>query len=127
MKEKSLGGRPKIIFSKKEWNTIEQLCGLMCTGEEIAGVLGIDYDTLNARIKEKYDMGFSDYFKRHSAKGKISLRRSQYKVATSGNPTMLVWLGKQYLGQSDRPEEASDEEATPVQIIVGVQDGSLKK
>jgi hypothetical protein len=40
--------------------------------------------------------------KRGRARLRKSLRRAQIKSALSGNSTMLVWLGKQYLGQSDR-------------------------
>lgn len=35
------------------------------------------------------------------AKGNISLRRTQKQQADSGNATMLIWLGKQWLGQRD--------------------------
>ena len=33
-----------------------------------------------------------------------SLRAKQFELAMRGNPTMLVWLGKQELGQSDRQQ-----------------------
>jgi hypothetical protein len=36
--------------------------------------------------------------------GRMSLRRLQWKKAQEGNTTMLIWLGKQYLGQSDKQE-----------------------
>lgn len=36
--------------------------------------------------------------------GKRSLRRTQFKAALEGNPQLLIWLGKQYLGQSDKSE-----------------------
>ena len=32
----------------------------------------------------------------------MSLRRAQYQKALDGNPTMLIWLGKQILGQRER-------------------------
>ena len=35
---------------------------------------------------------------------KNSLREKQYDVAMSGNVSMLIWLGKQVLGQSDKQE-----------------------
>ncbi len=57
-------------------------------------------------IKEKYGYGFSDYFKKHNGEGRIALRRLQWQTAQSGNPTMQIWLGKQYLGQSDKQEIA---------------------
>ena len=80
---------------------------IQCTGEECASILGIDYDTLNNRLKEDTGSGFSDYYAQKSAGGKVSLRRKQYqKAVEEGNPTMLIWLGKQWLGQKDGAEEA---------------------
>ena len=95
-------GRKKIEFDDKDWRMIEQMCALYCTGDEIAGVMGVHYDTLAARIKEVYDSNFSDYFNKHSAKGSLSLRRKQRDVAMDGNVQMLIHLGKNYLGQTDK-------------------------
>ena len=33
-----------------------------------------------------------------------SLRAKQFELAMLGNPTMLIWLGKQELGQTDRQQ-----------------------
>lgn len=85
-----------------DWETVRKLCAIQCTGEEIASILDIDYDTLQRAVKREFNMSFADYFKKHSANGKISLRRKQYEVATSGNVPMLIWLGKQYLDQKDK-------------------------
>ena len=35
-------------------------------------------------------------------KEKIELREKQWELAMMGNVQMLIWLGKQYLGQSDK-------------------------
>ena len=93
------GGRPKKTINYDE---LEKLCQLQCTGEECASFFDINYDTLNARIKEKFGIGFSEYYKKKSETGKTSLRRLQWKSAQAGNVTMQVWLGKQYLHQSDK-------------------------
>ena len=85
-----------------DWEAVNNLCAVQCTGEEIAFLLKIDYDTLNTATKREHNMGFSDYFKKHSVNGKISLRRKQYQIAMSGNVPMLIWLGKQYLDQKDK-------------------------
>ena len=77
---------------------------IQCTEEEIAGVFEMTIDTLNARCKEMFKMTFSDIYKIHSQEGKKSLRRKQFEIALSGNPGMLIWLGKQYLNQKDRSE-----------------------
>ena len=94
-------GRPKKDI---DFDMVSKLCAIQCTGEEIAAILEVDYDTLNARVKEKFKKSFSDYFKKENERGKASLRRLQWKTAESGNVTMQIWLGKQYLAQSDKQE-----------------------
>jgi hypothetical protein len=44
--------------------------------------------------------------------GFVSLRRKQYELAMAGNATMLIFLGKQYLGQADKREVAAPEPIT---------------
>ena len=93
------GGRPQ---SQIDYEILDELCSLQCTGEEAASVLKIDYDTLNAALKRDGHIGFSEYLGKKRGKGKESLRRCQWKAAMAGNTTMLIFLGKQYLGQSDK-------------------------
>ena len=62
-------------------------------------------DTIGRRKQD--DPGFADALKRGKEQGKVSLRRLQWKAAQNGNITMLIWLGKQVLGQRDRMEQAS--------------------
>ncbi len=92
-------GRPKIEIDFAE---VDKLCQIQCTGEEISSFFEISYDTLERRCKEQFKVSFAEYIKEKSAKGKSSLRRLQWRAATNGNVTMLIWLGKQYLGQSDK-------------------------
>lgn len=111
---KNKGGRPKIVFNEKQFASIDYMCIIHCTGEEIAGVMGVDYDTLNRIISEKYGMSFSDYYKTKSAQGKMSLRRMQWKSAEDGNVAMQMFLGKQMLDQRDvKDKETNDYEAKP--------------
>ena len=83
-------------------NQFENLCGLQCTLEEICGWFGVTDKTLDS---------CSEVFKQKRGAGKISLRRSQWRLAEN-NATMAIWLGKQYLGQTDKPEESIDAEDT---------------
>lgn len=101
------GGRPRIVL---DYDTIDRLCAIQCTGEEIASVLSIDYDTLNNGLKHEKSLSFSEYFIKKSGGGKASLRRRQFELAANGNTTMLVWLGKQYLGQTDKTDIQIDED-----------------
>ena len=43
-------------------------------------------------------------------KKKKALEEKQYEVAMEGNVQMLIWLGKQHLGQSEKPSDIKEDE-----------------
>lgn len=94
--------RPRKEFDVDQF---EKLCQIQATEQEIANWFDMTDDTLNARCKETYGKCFSDTYKKYSDTGKMSLRRKQVQIALNGNVTMLIWLGKQMLGQSDKQEQ----------------------
>lgn len=97
----------QATISKK---LFEELCAIQCTQEEIAAVLGVSRDTLMRWCLNTYDTNFATIFDEKRMKGKASLRRSQFNLAKS-NPSLSIWLGKQYLGQRDNMDvRISDEE-----------------
>ena len=50
--------------------------------------------------------------------GKASLRSAQFKAALAGNATMLIWMGKQLLGQRDKLDhEVTGKDGGPIQTI----------
>lgn len=81
----------------------ENLCGLQCTLLEICDFFEVEDDTLNSWCKKTYGTTFSEVFKLKRGKGQISLRRMQWKLAEK-NPSMAIFLGKNYLGQKDKIE-----------------------
>ncbi len=93
-------GRPRIPIDEKQFRGF---CALQCTEEEIAGFFECSIDTINKWCKETYGETFTDVFKRFSQAGKISLRRYQFKMAEK-NPGMAIFLGKNWLGQTDKQE-----------------------
>ena len=90
-----MAGRPK---KKIDYNMVEKLAHIQCTQEEIAQILEVSARTLQR------DEEFCRIYKKGMDNGKMTLRRLQWKGAESGNTTMLVWLGKQYLGQKDKQD-----------------------
>ena len=78
----------------------ENLCGLQCTLEEICGWFDVTDKTLDSWCKRTYHASFSEVFRQKRGAGKISLRRSQWRLAEK-NATMAIFLGKQFLGQRD--------------------------
>lgn len=107
--------RPRKEIDQKQF---ENLCGLQCTLEEICGWFGVTDKTLNSWCKRTYSESFSEVFRQKRSTGKISLRRSQWKLAEK-NANMAIWLGKQYLGQKDIVEVGVEKD--------NVQDDALSK
>ena len=87
-----------------DWTQFEKLCAIQCTREEIAAWFNCSIDTIERSVKKKYKETFAAVFAQKRRNGHISLRRKQFETAMSGDKTMLIWLGKQYLGQSDKTE-----------------------
>ena len=92
--------RPRIEIDQEQF---QKLCSIQCTLGEIASWFKCSEDTIENWCKRTYKECFSDTFKKYSADGKISLRRTQFKMAEH-NVSMAIWLGKQYLGQKDQQE-----------------------
>lgn len=108
------GGRPLKPINQIEF---EKLCGLQCTLEEICGWFDVCSDTLETWCKRTYKRSFSEVFAQKRGVGKISLRRSQWRLAEN-NATMAIWLGKQYLDQKDIVEQNINTES--VKVIIDV-------
>ncbi len=89
------GGRPK---KQIDYKMVATLAEAFCTQDEIASHLNVSTRTLQR------DAEFCRIYKQGIDKVKVSLRRRQLASAMSGSNTMLIWLGKQYLGQSDKVE-----------------------
>jgi hypothetical protein len=98
-------GRHKMPVDEAK---LEKLAQLGLSNAEIASVLDCSPDTIERNYRDVLDTG-----REHR---NASLRRKQFEVAISGNPTMLIWLGKQYLGQSDK-QEVSGPDGGPLQFV----------
>jgi hypothetical protein len=96
---------------KIDWKTVANLCGIQCTLAEISSVLDVSDDTIQRACQREHKMPFGDYLKRHRLKGFVSIRRKQYEVATAGNVSMLIWLGKNWLDQRDQPDPPMPDES----------------
>lgn len=91
MKKKT--GRPLHPVDPK---VVEGMAVVGATNVEIGDFVGCDGDTIGLR--------FSDILTKARSGMRLRLRQAQFKAATGGNATMLIWLGKQMLGQKDQQE-----------------------
>lgn len=117
-KEVNKGGRPRKDLTDAQWEDLIGMMEICCTQAECCHIFGMDDDTLDRNIKARGELGFSHMYKKHSAKGKRSLRRSQFLLAQEGNPTMLIWLGKQWLDQKDKQEMDLTSQGQPLSLNV---------
>jgi hypothetical protein len=99
-------GRPKKKIDK---DLVKRLAVIHCTNEEIASICKCSKDTIERR--------FAAIIKKGRDNGKMSLRRWQYEAAQKGNTVMLIWLGKQLLGQKDQFN------ATPIEANMKIRIG----
>jgi len=109
------GGRPRLQFDLRQ---VEELGRIQSTLPELAAVLGCGLSTVKDRLQN--DGEFAAAYERGVEAGKSSLRRLQWKAAVGGNITMQIWLGKQYLGQTDR-------QMTELSGAVGHSDPALQR
>lgn len=87
-----------------DWKKVDQLLEAGSDGTQVAAYIGINEETLYRRVEEEFEIGFAVYKAQKRAKGDTLLLTKQFQVAMSGDKTMLVWLGKQRLKQTDKAE-----------------------
>jgi hypothetical protein len=109
---------PKISL---DWSKIDKLLQSHCSGVGISGLIGVHVNTLYRKCEEDKGMKFEEYRHLKMAEGKELLRQKQFSVAMGGDKTMLVWLGKQYLDQSEKINAKSEISTTLRPILVSDQ------
>jgi len=99
---KGIGGQPKKLLDTEQ---LHQLASIHCTMAEIAAVMKCSVDHL-------YKPEYFEIIENGRESGRCSLRRLQWASAQKGNTGMLIWLGKQLLGQKDQNQlTVADERA----------------
>ena len=94
--------RPKAII---DWDKAGEMIAAGCDGVQVAAYFGIHPDTLYMACEKELKMGFSAYLQTKRASGDAALLKAQFDLALKDkNPTMMVWLGKQRLGQREKQD-----------------------
>ncbi len=71
---------------------------MQCTDEEVAAFFGVSTRTIERRRKVQ---AFADVMDQARAKGRVSVRRSLFKLAAAGNVAAAIFLSKNLLGYRD--------------------------
>jgi hypothetical protein len=86
-------GRPPVEIPL---DRVELLCEMGFTQADLGRYFGVTERTIRNRRKQER---FREAMERGEALMCIALRRKQLELALKGDRTMLIWLGKQRLGQ----------------------------
>lgn len=99
-------GRPQKVI---DLELLAEYAKKQVSKEVAAAALGIDRHTLTNTHGDLWD--------HHKALGQVALSGKQYDMAMDGNVTMLVWLGKQHLDQTDvRRSELTGADGGPIEV-----------
>lgn len=97
--------RPKKEIDPK---LVQDLAAIGCKTTDISRIVGVSVDTLDRRFAAEMEKGRANL--------RTSLRRWQLEAAKKGNVAMLIWLGKQYLEQTEKVEQVQEISAKVEQV-----------
>jgi AraC-like DNA-binding protein len=92
-------GRPK---KELDWKVLDSILQFGATLIDCAEMCEMSDDSIQRRIKDEYGCTFTEYRNRKMSRMRVKLLQKQYESAMAGNTALLIWLGKQHLGQSDK-------------------------
>lgn len=88
-----------------DWARVDKLLMAGCEGVEIAPHFNMHVNTFYDRVAKHYGIGFTEYSCSKKKEGDSLLLEKQYDKAVEGDNTMLIWLGKQRMNQSDKSKD----------------------
>ena len=112
--DKTKVGRPKLNIDGEK---ISKWISYGATVREIADVENCSEDHIHTVFRDKLTKG--------KAERNIRLRKAQFELGLGGNCSMLIWLGKQYLGQKDTPDLTKENLPTGFDVQLIDSDGSV--
>ena len=98
---KKVGRPPSLSPDAKTLKAIEGLGKIQATTRECAAVLNVAHKTFIAFMNKHPEVG--EMLEKGKETGKTSLRRTQFALARK-NAAMAIFLGKNYLDQTDRQD-----------------------
>ena len=81
--------------------------------------MGISVDTLQRRRED--DPHFAEVFAKSQAEGKRKILAAQWEHALKGNTALLIWLGKNYLNQTE-PKQTAEIQVDVNRVLTNLAD-----
>ena len=115
-----MGRPPKLVLDDATLDQLTKLGEMQCTYAECARFFRVSMWTFKEFMKKEEA---ADAFARGKAVGLISLRRIQFALAKT-HAGMAIFLGKNYLGQSDAgasPDSDTPQTGPTITVVGGLQ------
>ena len=93
-------GRPRKPI---DWARVDQLLEAGCPATEIAPHFNMCADRFRRRVEKEFGIRYTEYAATRHKRGDSRIREKQFEKALNGDNTLLIWLGKNRLSQSDNP------------------------
>ncbi len=113
-----MAGRPKLSFTEDEIAKIEKCALAGCYTKTISRLTKIPEETIRRR--------FGDLISERRAQRKLNIRNFQNLLASRLNPAMLIFLGKNDLGQTDKREFGGEVSLTLADALAKLGDNGKK-
>jgi hypothetical protein len=88
---------------KIDWAEADKMLIAGCTGVQCAAYFDMHPETFYRKVEKEFQLSFTEYATKKKEKGNSMLHATQFKLALEKDRSMLIWLGKQRLGQRDNP------------------------
>lgn len=111
-------GRPKIEIKEDVFDLLMEIP--FVTMSAICAVLECSPDVIEKYIKQKFGCNFTELKEQKAGNMTLRLAAKQYEMAMKGNVPLLIWLGKQYLGQTEKQKitaERVEGSSSPVLVL----------
>lgn len=116
----SRSGRGKVLHIN--YDILNALLQYKVTARYCAEQLDMSVDTLERRLREDYDMTFSEYASMRMEKTGLMLQKKAIEEAMKGQPALMIFALKNIAGWTDKVEENLKQ--SPIQINISEPEAS---
>ncbi len=106
-------GRPE---KEIDWKLLDSILQFGARLIDCSEMLDMSDDSIQRKIQDAHGCTFSEYRERKMSKMRMRLLQKQFDVAMAGNTALLIWLGKQHLGQTDKITQELDTNKIKIRI-----------
>lgn len=112
-------GRPPAAQNAIDKDELEKLMKIYLTEQECADWFGVSIDSVHRFIKKNLNTTFAELRDKSFVRTRAAIKKAQIEKALKGDNVMLIWCGKQYLGQRDvQAVQLSNDGDKAIQISV---------